>query len=168
MNIDFAKIVEMPYMKKRIPKIDVGDTVSISSVVRDAKTDKKRNQEFKGLVISMKNSGVRQTITVRKITDGVGVEKIFPIHSPAVSKISILKKGKVRQAKIFYMRDRIGKKAVKVQASGVPVEYIQLTEEEVKKLEVEETLAVEEPKAEEIQSEKVEAVEVAEVTEGKE
>lgn len=116
------KQVEEKYLKER-PKFNVGDTIAVSTVVREG--DKKRIQVFKGIVIAIKGAGLSKTFTVRKISAGVGVEKILPFNSPNVSKIEIIKKGAVRRSKIYYMRKRIGKKALKVnEAAMVPEEVV--------------------------------------------
>ncbi len=103
---------------KDLPKFDVGDTLAVSTIVREG--DKKRIQIFKGIVIAIKGSGIRKTFTIRKISMGVGVEKIIPLNSPNISKIKILKTGVVRKSKIYYMRKRIGKRALKIK-EGVAV-----------------------------------------------
>jgi len=96
------------------PEIKVGDTVSLSTVIRDG--DKKRIQKFKGIVIAKKGKGSSSTITVRKISYGIGVEKIFPVYSPNIEKIEILKHANVRQSKLYYLRERIGKAATLLKA----------------------------------------------------
>ena len=103
---------------KDLPKFDVGDTLAVSTIVREG--DKKRIQIFKGIVIAIKGSGIRKTFTIRKISMGVGVEKIIPLNSPNISKIKILKTGVVRKSKIYYMRKRIGKRALKIK-EGIAV-----------------------------------------------
>jgi large subunit ribosomal protein L19 len=154
MNTELLNKVEQTYMKKSMPDVNVGDTIQVVfSIGGEKKGDKKRNQTFRGLVIAIKGSGIRKSVTIRKISYGVGVEKIFPLHSPNVVSIKLLKKGKVRQANIYYMRERIGKKAMKVKegefdfADIVEGEAEEVTEETVAtESEVKET--VEEKKAE--------------------
>jgi large subunit ribosomal protein L19 len=92
---------------------EVGDTIAVSLIVREG--EKKRTQIFRGLVISMRGDGIRKTFTVRKISYGIGVEKIFPIFSPNIESIRLVKKGDVRRANISYMRKRVGKRALKVK-----------------------------------------------------
>ena len=92
------------------PTFSVGDTLRISARVREG--DKTRLQMFEGIVIARKGSGVSETFTVRKISHGVGVERVFPINSPRVEKIDIIRKGKVRRSKLYYLRDRVGKAAL--------------------------------------------------------
>lgn len=116
------KNVEEKYLKQH-PTFGVGDTIAVSLVVREG--DKKRIQIFKGIVLAMKGSGVSKTFTVRKISAGIGVEKILPFNSPNISSIEVLKRGAVRRSKIYYMRKRIGKKALKIEEAVMrPVEAI--------------------------------------------
>lgn len=117
MNEQKIKELESKFIKD-LPKFDVGDTLAVSTIVREG--DKKRTQIFKGIVIAIKGSGIRKTFTIRKISMGVGVEKILPLHSPNISKIKVLKTGVVRKSKIYYMRKRIGKRALKIK-EGVAV-----------------------------------------------
>ncbi|BCR19639.1 50S ribosomal protein L19 [Borrelia miyamotoi] len=100
---------------KRTASFDfrVGDTVCVSYKIIEGTNE--RVQNFEGLVISIQNKGIGQTFLVRKISSGIGVEKIFPMHSPIIEKVKVLKRGKVRKAKLYYMRDRIGKAAMKVK-----------------------------------------------------
>jgi len=105
--------LEKEQMKDDLPRINVGDKVKIGYLIKEGK--KERTQYYEGLVIESKNAYIRKSITVRKIVDGIGVEKTFPVHSPLVASIEILRAGKVRRAKLFYLRDRIGKKATLVK-----------------------------------------------------
>ncbi len=110
-----------PYLKEDLPDIRPGDTVrvyqKIKEVAKKNKTSKKevekeRIQSFEGIVLARKHGkGISSTITVRKIIDGVGVERIFPLHSPSIERIEIVSRGKVRRAKLYYLRKRVGKKA---------------------------------------------------------
>ncbi len=95
--------------KSDIPEIRAGDTVTVNFKVVEG--NKERIQPFKGVVIQLKSAGIAKTITVRKISNNIAVERIFPVHSPRVESIDIERKGKVRQAKIYYMRERSGKSA---------------------------------------------------------
>jgi large subunit ribosomal protein L19 len=95
-------LVEAMQMKSDIPEFRSGDTINVH--VRVVEGDKERIQQFQGVVISRRGSGLRETITVRKISDGVGVERIFPIHSPRIAKIERIKEGRVRRAKLYYLR----------------------------------------------------------------
>lgn len=109
------------------PDVNIGDTVVVDTVIRDG--DKKRIQKFKGIVIAMKGKGATKTFTVRKISYGVGVEKIFPLYSPNVENIEIIKHAKVRRSKLYFLRDRIGKAATTLRAGkAVTEESNKLTE----------------------------------------
>ena len=99
-------------LKKDLPEFSSGDTVSID--VRVVEGGKERLQKFEGIVIGRKGSDISATFTVRKISGGIGVEKIFPLHSPMISKIAVKKKGKVRRAKLNYMRKLTGAKAIRI------------------------------------------------------
>jgi large subunit ribosomal protein L19 len=94
-------------MKTNVPKFSVGDTVNVS--VRIVEGDKERVQVFSGTVIARKGSGISETFIVRRIVNNEGVERVFPLHSPKVSNIEVVRGGKVRRAKLFFLRDRIGK-----------------------------------------------------------
>ena len=93
--------------KKNVPDFNVGDTVKVS--VKSIEGDKERSQIFEGVVIARRKKGIESTFTVRKISYGEGVERIFPVHSPRVESVKVIKKGKVRRAKLFYLRDRSDK-----------------------------------------------------------
>ena len=101
--------LERENLKPEVPDFNVGDTVKVYNKIVEG--DKERIQVFEGVVISRKNSSVRETFTVRRISFGVGVEKTFPIHSPRVDKIEVVKRGKVRRAKLYYLRKLTGKAA---------------------------------------------------------
>ena len=96
-------------VKKEIPEFSVGDTVKV--MVKVIEGDRERLQAFEGTVIARKNGGISETFTVRRISFGVGVEKTFPIHSPKVADIKVIRRGKVRRAKLYYLRERTGKAA---------------------------------------------------------
>ena len=96
-------------LKKEIPAFNVGDTVRV--MVKVIEGDKERLQAYEGIVIARKHGGISETFTVRRLSFGVGVEKTFPIHSPKVAKIEVIRKGKVRRAKLYYLRERTGKAA---------------------------------------------------------
>lgn len=106
--MDAIKIIEEGF-KRDITPFRVGDTVRVSIQVKEG--DKERLQAFEGIVIGRKGSGIRETFTVRKISYSIGVEKVFPIHSPLISKIELIKEGKVRRAKLYYLRGKKGKAA---------------------------------------------------------
>jgi large subunit ribosomal protein L19 len=110
-------IVESEYLRDDIPDFRPGDTVKVH--VRVVEANRERIQIFQGVVISRKGGGLRETFTVRKISFGVGVERTFPVHSPMISKIEVMMQGRVRRAKLYYLRDRVGK-AAKVREKRRP------------------------------------------------
>jgi len=101
--------IEAAQLKSDRPQLRPGDTVEVQ--VRVIEGDKERQQKFRGEVINVRGSGLRKTFTVRKISDGIGVERIFPLHGPAVAEVKVLKHSKVRRAKLFYLRRKTGKAA---------------------------------------------------------
>jgi len=101
--------IEREYQRDDLPAFDAGDTVRVRIQVKEG--DKTRIQPFEGICIAKKGSGVSETFTVRKISGGVGVERIFPIHSPAIESVEVVRRGSVRRAKLYYLRGRRGKKA---------------------------------------------------------
>ncbi len=107
------KLVEAGFLKNDIPDFRYGDTVRVH--VRVVEGDKERIQLYEGVVISRRGEGMSETVTVRKISHGVGVERIFPLHTPTIAKIEVVKRGKARRAKLFYLRKRTGKAALKVK-----------------------------------------------------
>ena len=107
------KDIENAGMKEKIEKFEIGDTIRVYAKIVEG--DKERIQRFEGVVIAKKGGGVRETFTVRKIVQGVGVERIFPIHSPKVDKVKLIKSGRVRRAKLYYLRGRVGGRATKIQ-----------------------------------------------------
>lgn len=107
--MDKTKIVEAAEMKDDIPRFRPGDTVRVHVKIREA--GKERIQVFEGVVIGRSGSGASETIMVRKISFGVGVERIFPLHSPIIDKIEVKRRGRVRRAKLYYLRSRKGKAA---------------------------------------------------------
>jgi len=107
--MDFVKLVEQREIKGSAPVFHVGDSVKVHVKVKEGEKD--RIQVFQGMVIAMKGGGTGGTFTVRKISDGVGVERIFPLHSPIISKVDVMRRGRVRRAKLYYLRDRKGKAA---------------------------------------------------------
>ena len=103
------KNIEAAQLKAEVPAFNVGDTVRVSAKVKEG--NRERTQIFEGTVLKRQNGSNRETFTVRKTSNGVGVEKTWPLHSPVVEKIEVVRKGKVRRAKLFYLRDRVGKAA---------------------------------------------------------
>ncbi|MCR4672932.1 MAG: 50S ribosomal protein L19 [Lachnospiraceae bacterium] len=106
---EIIKGIEEAQMKKEVPSFEVGDTVRVYAKVKEG--NRERTQVFEGTVIKRQNGGNRETFTVRKASNGIGVEKTWPLHAPAVEKVEVIRRGKVRRAKLFYLRDRVGKKA---------------------------------------------------------
>jgi large subunit ribosomal protein L19 len=102
-------VVERPYMKDDIPEFRAGDTVKVH--VRVVEGERERVQVFEGIVIRRRGSQLSETFTVRKISFGVGVERTFPVHTPMIQKIDVVTRGAVRRSKLYYLRDRVGKKA---------------------------------------------------------
>lgn len=103
----YLKLVESKYLKKEITKFNIGDTVDVAvKIVEEGKT---RLQTFEGIVIARAGSGLTETFTVRKISYGEGVEIVFPLHSPSIDKIKVMKKGDVKRAKLYYLKRKVGK-----------------------------------------------------------
>jgi large subunit ribosomal protein L19 len=123
MNTDILKKIEEGQYKKR-PDVRVGDTVKLHIKIKEG--EKERVQIFEGVVIALKGSGLSSTITVRKISYGIGVEKIFPLHSPVLAKIEVVKRGTVRKSKLYYLRKRVGRRALKVEN----IKDVYMTDEE--------------------------------------
>ena len=111
---DIIKNIEAAQLKSDLPEFRVGDTVKVYNKIKEG--NRERIQIFEGTVIKRQNGGARETFTVRKNSNGVGVEKTWPVHSPIVEKIEVVRRGKVRRAKLNYLRDRVGK-AAKVKES---------------------------------------------------
>ena len=103
------KNIEDAQLKAEVPAFNVGDTVRVSAKIKEG--NRERIQVFEGTVLKKQGGSNRETFTVRKISNGVGVEKTWPLHSPNVEKVEVVRQGKVRRAKLFYLRDRVGKKA---------------------------------------------------------
>jgi large subunit ribosomal protein L19 len=115
--MDILKAITKEYEKNDIPAFNVGDTVKVHIKIKEG--TRERIQIFEGFVLKRQNGGITETFTVRRIASGVGVEKTFPLHSPKIDKIEIVKKGRVRRAKLNYMRERTGKAAkIKVSANS--------------------------------------------------
>ena len=109
MNMDIIKEIEAEQLKESVPQFNVGDTVKVHAKIKEG--NRERIQIFEGTVIKRQGGSNRETFTVRKASNGVGVEKTWLLHSPSVEKIEVIRKGKVRRAKLYYLRDRVGKKA---------------------------------------------------------
>ena len=107
--MDALKIITEGQMKQDAPVIRVGDTVKVHVKIREG--ERERIQVFEGTIIAKKHGGIEETITVRRVSYGVGVERVFPVHSPNVAKVELVRSGKVRRSKLYYLRDRVGKAA---------------------------------------------------------
>ena len=107
--MDLMKALTSQYMKQELPEVQVGDTVRVHVKIKEG--SRERIQIFEGTVIAKKHGGIEETITVRRISYGVGCEKVFPLHAPSIEKIETVRHGKVRRAKLYYLRDRVGKSA---------------------------------------------------------
>ena len=107
--MDALKLIAADSVKEQAPEFNVGDTIRIDVNIREG--ERERIQQFEGPVIARKGSGVGETFTVRRVSYGVGVERVFPLHSPNVKNIVVVRKGRVRRAKLYYLRDRVGKAA---------------------------------------------------------
>ncbi len=107
--MDALKMMAQSSLKENVPAFDIGDTVRVDVKIREG--DRERIQAFEGTVIAKRGSGVAETFTVRRVSYGVGVERVFPLHSPNVADVKIVRYGKVRRSKLYYLRDRVGKAA---------------------------------------------------------
>lgn len=107
--MDALKIISNSSVKESIPSFNIGDTVRVAVNIREG--NRERIQNFEGTVIAKKGSGVAETFTVRRLSYGVGVERVFPIHSPNIKDVKVIRRGKVRRSKLYYLRDRVGKAA---------------------------------------------------------
>ena len=112
MNI--VDVIEKEGLKKEVPEFNIGDTVKVFAKIKEG--DKERLQAYEGVVIARKNGSIRETFTVRRISYGVGVERTFPIHSPLVDHVEVVRRAKARRAKLYYVRDLTGKAAKIKQA----------------------------------------------------
>ena len=109
MNAEIIKELEKEQLKSEVPSFNVGDTVKVHGKIKEG--EKERIQIFEGLVTKIQNGGARTTFTVRKTSGGVGVDKTWPLHSPNVEKVEVVRRGKVRRARLNYLKGRVGKKA---------------------------------------------------------
>ena len=107
--MDIIKAVEADYLKSNVANIEIGDYVKVHFMIKEG--NRERIQIFEGTVISKRGEGVKETFTVRRVSYGVGVERIFPVHSPKIEKVELVRHGKVRRAKLYYLRERVGKAA---------------------------------------------------------
>jgi len=107
--MDLIKALTNEQLKSEVPELNIGDTVRVHNKIKEG--NKERIQMFEGTIIAKRGGGISATFTVRRVSYGIGVEKTFPIHSPNVEKVDIIRSGKVRRAKLYYLRDRVGKGA---------------------------------------------------------
>lgn len=107
--MDLVQVLSEQYMKPELPEMNVGDTVRVTVRVKEG--NRERNQAFEGVIIAKKHGGINESITVRRISYNVGCEKVFPVHSPTIVSVETVRRGKVRRAKLYYLRGRVGKKA---------------------------------------------------------
>ena len=168
--MDIIKSIEHEQLKNRIPDLKVGDTVRVHQRIKEG--NRERIQVFEGIIIKKQGGSVNATFTVRRIAYGVGVEKTFLVHSPLVDKVEVVRVGKARRAKLYYLRDRVGKAAKTKENIGAKIEskYIDVKEELVEEPAVEEeaTETVEAPVEEAKVEETVAPVEEAKAEEVKE
>ena len=107
--LETVKQIGKEQMKENVPQFSIGDTVKVHNLIKEG--TRERIQMFEGIVIRKKNGGISETFTVRRISYGVGVEKTFPLHSPHVVNVEVIRRGKVRRSRLYYLRDRVGKAA---------------------------------------------------------
>lgn len=161
--MDLIKAIEQEQLRNDLPAIDIGDYVRVYLKVKEG--TRERLQAFEGTVIARKGNGLKETFTVRRVSYGVGVERVIPLHSPKIDHIEIVRKGKVRRAKLYYLRDRVGKAARVKEKLGAKKTKLDVDEvEEVKNAAVEEAVTNEETNAAVVE----EKVENAEETAAKE
>lgn len=108
-KMDALKLISQDSLKKDVPSVNIGDTVKVHVKIKEG--DKFRIQVFEGTVIAKKHGGISETFTVRRVAHGCGIERVFPLHSPVIDKVETIRTGKVRRAKLYYLRDRVGKAA---------------------------------------------------------
>lgn len=151
--MDIIKSIEREQLKNRIPDLKVGDTVRVHQRIKEG--NRERIQVFEGIIIKKQGGSVNATFTVRRIAYGVGVEKTFLVHSPLVEKIEVVRVGKARRAKLYYLRDRLGKAAKTKENIGAKIEtkYKDLKEETVEEPVSEETVTEEPVATEEVKAE---------------
>ena len=112
--MDKMKLMEAEYTKKEMPKFNVGDTVKVLTKIVEGE-DKVRLHPFEGVVIAKRGSGVKENFTVRKVSYGEGIERVFPLYSPNIERIELLRSGQVKRAKLYYLRSKVGKRATKIE-----------------------------------------------------
>ena len=147
--MDVIKSIEHEQLKNKVPDIRIGDTVRVHQRIKEG--NRQRIQVFEGIVIKKQNGGLNETFTVRRVAYGVGVEKTFLLHSPLVEKVEVVRVGKARRAKLYYLRDRVGKAAKTKEDIGANLKRNDIV--------VKEEVPVEAPVAEEVKAEEVKAEE---------
>ena len=162
--MDILKSIEHEQLKNKVPELKIGNTVRVH--VRIKEGNKERIQVFEGIIIKKQGGGVNETFTVRRISYGVGVEKTFLVHSPMVEKVELVRVGKARRAKLYYLRDRVGKAAKTKEKVGARIEdkEIIVKEEVVPGESVAEEVVTEEAVAEAVEAEKAESTDKVEKT----
>jgi len=168
--MDIIKSIEHEQLKNKIPNLHVGDTIRVHQKIKEG--NRERIQVFEGIIIKKQGGGVNTTFTVRRVAYGVGVEKTFLIHSPLVEKVEVVRVGKARRAKLYYLRDRVGKSAKTRENLGARIENTEISVKEELVEEVSAEVAPEEAPAVETEApvveEVVDTVKEEEVTEVKE
>jgi len=114
--VNKIKMIEEEYSKREVPHFNVGDTVKVLVKIPEG-PDKTRLHPFEGVVISKKGSGSRENFTVRKVSYGEGIERVFPLYSPSIERIELIRSGKVKRAKLYYLRQKVGKRATKIESA---------------------------------------------------
>ncbi len=153
--MDIIKSIEHEQLKNKIPVLKVGDTVKVHQRIKEG--NRERIQVFEGIIIKKQGGGINATFTVRRVAYGVGVEKTFLVHSPMMEKVELVRVGKARRAKLYYLRDRVGKAAKTKEDIGARIENKEITlKEEVVEEPVEEVAAVETTPVEETTAEQTE------------
>lgn len=115
--MDKMQDIESQFVKKETPKFNIGDTVRVLTKIYEAQDqDKVRLHPFEGVVIAKGGRGINENFTVRKVSYGEGVERVFPLHSPTIERIEVIRSGKVKRAKLYYLRAKVGKRASKIEA----------------------------------------------------
>ena len=161
--MDIIKSIEHEQLKNKIPDLHVGDTIKVHQKIKEG--NRERIQVFEGIIIKKQGGGVNATFTVRRVAYGVGVEKTFLIHSPMIEKIEVVRVGKARRAKLYYLRDRVGKSAKTKENLGARIENKEITlKEELVEEPVEEVIETKEEVVEKVEEAPV-AEETAEVVE---
>lgn len=113
--MDKLKLIEAQYTNKEVPKFNVGDTVKVLVKISEGE-DKVRLHPFEGVVIAKSGSGIREHFTVRRVSYGEGIERVFPLYSPGIERIEVVRQGKVKRAKLYYLRGKVGRRATKIKS----------------------------------------------------